>query len=238
MTTTATLVVDGNRVQIHYDVVTTPDSIAGLRFRLASSSLDSLTDGASISTWAGSVGSVDGTQSTSSRRPTKQTVNGHSVARFATDDVLDIALNITTKSTTYVKYGNRTGTNGAFFGGRSSGSYAARSQTPFQRNAEIFHTDNTGGNIIPSGGATLNAASRLICAYDYDNDQYEIFINGVSRGTSTTAQTVDTVSLISIGVGYAEFLNGDVFEIGSYDSKLTTTQILGLDNYLTTTYGA
>lgn len=232
----ATLVVVNGRVQIHYD---DPDSIPGLRFRLASSSLDGLSDGSAISTWTGLVNSVDGTQSTSSRRPTKQTVSGHSVARFSTDDALDIALNLTTKSTTYVKYANRSGTNGSFFGGHSMyGGYAATSLTPFQRNAAIFHSDNTGGSIVPSGGTTLNGASRLICAYDYDNDQFEIFINGVSRGTSTTAVAVDTAQVISIGVGYAEFLSGDILEIGCYDSKLTSTQIASLDNYLVATYGA
>lgn len=149
-------------------------------------------------------------QDTAGLQPLKKVgiLNGLPVVRF---DGIDNFLTITDGTSPqvysiYIAYCNRANTNGAFFGETS-----AVAGSTLQRNGEAFH-DAGGASITYSGGATLNASKLFEAHYNFTTDNFEVVIDGTSRGTSSASST--TSQTLRLGRGYdTEYLAGDIAEI-------------------------
>ena len=207
-----------------------PSDISGLKLWLKATSL-SLSDNDPIGTWADSSGlGNDATQGTEANKPTYKTniLNGKPVVRFDGGDSL-------------------TGTHGAISipytifvlmqtTGNASGNQRAYG------NVENVLVGPYGGNwqmyangFVADGAVSLSEWKILIAKVDA-SPLKTLRVNGSASTSSTTGQNMNSSYGIGVGVGFGltEFVTGDIAEVGVYDSAISDSDCLALEDYFTT----
>jgi len=115
-------------------------------------------------------------------------------------------------------------------GGKEGGSYLELQKT---KNAGTFHFVLQGVAVLvtTSGGHLTNGAWHHIAAtWNFDTDAYELFIDGVSRGSSSTDYDAPTTPTnLSIGAGIRPnpiaYWDGCIDEVRIYDRVLNQSEI-------------
>lgn len=201
-----------------------PDALSGLSLWLKADSIG-LSASASISTWSGSAGTPNVTQSVAANQPIYQlnSINGYAAVQFdGTNDNME-GPSITAKTafivSNYTKSSSFNGYAGAFTIDISDPIFTGNDGTTSWSN------DFGVGNYYVDGSNTTNLGT--LSAYH------------ISYTTSDGTVTPET-GKIKIGddryLGLGRYWQGRIAEIIAYDRILSSDELTGVSNYLNDKY--
>lgn len=226
-------------------------SAANLLARWSAQSLNTLADGAAVSSWGVATGTGTATQSTSANQPhlIKNQINGRSLVHF---DGVNDQLRVTNQS----------------LNGATSFTVAVVFRTSTAGRTGSNWYDNTGivdaevGGVTNDWGVAMNDAGQigagvgnpdttLYSAAGLNNGQAHVAI--FTKSGTTTALSIDggapvygtagsgarTINQLVFGSinTNIQYFNGDIGEVRLYNAALSDDAVRSLDNEISTTWG-
>lgn len=156
-------------------------------------------------------------------------MKGHAVVRFGgIIDKFTTPLDVPSVVALFIVYNN-------YVGAGPVGTDGGTGSTPgILIRENIVWPDTVTAQINLSSG--LAGKNLLELHFDYTNDTYEVFLDGVSVGTSTTAMG-EPGNTLDIGHGHVvDWFEGDVAAVIGYSSEPDGANTTALRNYLTDKY--
>lgn len=210
----------------------TPNSISGIQFWYQGNSYDGTTGTATDLTTNGN----NGTQSTSGARPAHITAaqNGNDVMRFdGNSDFLNISTPLALTSFTFfcsVKISATFDVEAILSG--SIGAPELR-----VKNSEVLAVEKSLIAEIVAGSTDVIDGNWHTIIVTYDGSVGTIYLDGVSNGTNTSAQTFSN-NLAYIGTNLANnYYYGDIMDIGVVNASISSGDRGQLQTYLATRAG-
>lgn len=213
-----------------------PSDISGLLLWLKSESLDVLSDTDPISTWVDSSGGgFDATQSLT-KRPTKQTVGGVSIARF--DGVNDSLINATMTAIgtgdfhLFVVAYALTGSVTVFTVGNGAGSNPLVSRV-----ANNLYVNPLGSGTNVTDGAWALDTWKLIEVKEASGTVGAKFYGGSETTGALTTSTNAGYVIGDYSNTESQMFKGDIAEVILYNSIISGDNLTNIESYLATKYG-
>lgn len=217
-----------------------PASIPGLRIWQDAAQISGLNDGDAVSSWADSSGNgLALTQATGTKQPLYKTgIFGTRPAVLfdGVDDELVIASHTfgMTAGTLFAVYKATTGNYGVVrVNNDTAGSYW-RYVGDGNGYWGIFYTGRIEGYPAAMPGSNVGASVIDVST----STVKEVFVNGVSKGTSSVAfNTPDRVNMGGVVNVGSPRMTGYIAEWGMYDTALSGANLTALQSYLAAKYG-
>ena len=235
-----------NPANISY-IVTAPFSpadIAGLKLWLKADAL-ALSDGAAVATWPDSSGSGHNfTQATGANQPLFKTsiINGKPVLRFdgSNDYLSNSSVLIPTTSSHYtvisVVKPSATAVGTILMLGSTAG---VQPNILAHDTTQWFAQHNSGSGAVYATDATLSIGTPTVVAWDWNGLNIHLWRDGTLKNTTGTTTVLATTNNV-IGYDTLDALypwTGDIAEVLFYDSSLSATDRVNVENYLGAKYG-
>ena len=214
-----------------------PSDIAGLQVWFQGDLLSG-SDGSAVSTWDdSSTNNRDATQGTGGAQPTLQTaeLNGLNVVRFDGGDFLVTSAFTQAAQWTMFAVAKRTGggTPAGIMNTRAGTGHAAlrwTAATTMNAYAQVA----AGGNNQDDQAALSNVWQIYVARRNTTTVQ--VWVDGVSDGSTGTGAGPTPTEVLTIGVGFAgptEQLTGDIAEFFYFNSALSAGDRVSMQDYLT-----
>jgi hypothetical protein len=232
--------------------ITDPTDISDLRAWFAADNIVGLVDGDPVAAWDEESGnSLDLAQGTSGARPVYKTgiLNGLPVVRFdgSGDHVVRLNTSISPSTGLWTAFAvaRRNGTSGIMAVVDNDGPNGARGGQIVRLNALTvesiaFNTGNTAYTDV-AGTSVGNGTWHTIKSIR-DTTTVEVFVDGSSNGTTSTAGTAVTGGTNALVLGQNGraitsgganlYLNGDIAEVVVFSRVLNSTEIDDVEDYL------
>ncbi|MFH1004764.1 MAG: PKD domain-containing protein [Bacteroidota bacterium] len=170
-------------------------------------------------------------QNTGWRKPTWQSADtllfNYPVVKFdGASAMLETMFTQPDTYSTFIIYSHRQGSTGSFYSTGTSGH-------SLQRNTGIWPNSNAGNYGL--GGDSLNLRNLYVDVYDFQNDTFRTFLNGIYRG-GLNVPISKSGGTFYIGYAVNEPLNGDIAEFLIYDNTLPDSSRIKVENYLMNRY--
>jgi hypothetical protein len=223
----------------------TPSSLSGLVAWLKADAI-SASDGDAVASWVDSSGNSNTpVQATAANKPTYTTnvLNGLPVVRFDGNDGLTMptAGNFDLATPTiFVVAKRNAGTSGSIMGKSTTGFTDGRRR-------KMAVATSSGGIAYAAGSDSQSIAItatpgnwNMFGVVATSNTSHSIYLNGTKTDFTTTLadSTLNAANMI-IGSNFAvgtEPFNGDIAEIIIFNRALSSTQVVGIENYLANKY--
>ena len=223
-----------------------PTSIAGLQLWLDASDTATITSSAGlVSQWNDKSGNTNhATQGTGANKPTtnSRTINSKNVLDF--DGTLDFfnlttGLNSSSGQTFFIVFSNDnvTLTRPLIGSNDTVAGPLVRTST-----ANSFGLVRPGVAVLLAGSPAISNSTSYIGVANYSTSGMDLYINGVSYGTSASSTTFTNGSTWIGASGAAgatpfSYLDGVIAEIVVYANNLSTTDKNSVGNYLASKWG-
>jgi hypothetical protein len=222
---------------------------SGLSLQFRASDLDTLVDGAAVSSWASAVGTSVATQGIGSAQPTKRTVDGRDLVRFDGTDYLSLsgdALALTQNAIggtllARVKLNSTVAGTQRLLAFSYGAGLSIRLYTGmFGGNWQIIARRLDGDSSLGAGSvASDQSVHTWAFALDWARGVYEIAQDGVSVGSGSSGLTAGATSntpsnavVLGAGADATSPLFGDLYELLYWPRVLTSAERLAAEDYL------
>jgi hypothetical protein len=222
------------------------DLPSGLSLHFRASDLDTLTDGAAVSSWTSAAGTSVGTQGTGSAQPLKQTLDGRDLVRFDGADMLPLsgdALSWTSNlaaATFLIRAKRNSSTDRAFFGFSTPTIGLAR--LTFRAVGGIWKLGgrrSDADSLVEIGaGAADSSVHTFAGVVDYARATAALYVDGVldASGAFQTAGVTSNTASAGSALGSQSDLGsplvGDIYEFLAWPRLLTSAERLAAEDYL------
>jgi len=229
--------------------VPAPNTLPGCVLWFHAEDLSGLADNDPVSSWTSRVGTSVASAS-APRIPTKQTVSGKHVVRFATDDRLTLngdALSFSNgvggiTIAVRMKITSASGDNIFMIstGGSSTSSRAKLSTTGGGLLSTVSRRLDADSAAILNGGTPSGGIENYSAVWNYTSNDVRQYINNVeaTSGSISTPGSTSATNSLFVGLGGEESagadIDGDIYEVGVFNRALDLSQRSTLDDWLTT----